>query len=486
MDTYIKFYRSLRGLAPLLLSVLSLSLWSCAGVEPEQMGLCVGVGCDESRPCVEGERRCLDNQPQTCIGEGQWGKPRHCDGQCINGSCQIPCPLDTCVPGTVNCTPEGLQTCERREDGCGSWSAPEACPAGQRCREGSCQDACPQICQPGDLRCGSTHEVQECQQRDGCWVFAGVESCGAGTICSDGACRAPELCEDACQEGTFQCQDSNLAQRCERQASGCLDWSEATLCDLGQSCRPGLGCTQSCAEECSARALRCKDGGVQQCQFDADGCRVWGAINACAPGEVCEDGACFNPCPGACELGAVRCGPTGREICEVSDGCPRFVSDPCPSGKPCLEGGQCGDCQPGSVQEESCGRCGTRSRTCGQDGRWGEYGSCGAQGTCSPGEQRACGNCGRQTCSNQCEWSSCSGQGVCAAGSQGACGTCGYRDCNAQCQWTTSSCKNDGTKWQHCNSCGWQFCCSGGDWCPCAAKFACSGGRSCVGSGVCQ
>ena len=38
----------------------------------------------------------------------------------------------------------------------------------------------------------------------------------------------------------------------------------------------------------------------------------------------------------------------------------------------------------------------------------------------------------------------------------------------------------DGSMWQRCGECGWQFCCPDADWCDCAGNFP----DSCA-SGVC-
>ena len=478
--------RALAGLA-LLLCGCVLGGWvlgGCAGVVEEEAP-CVGVACGENRDCTEGERRCIGDRPQTCIGDGVWGLPRDCAGQCVNGSCQSPCPEGACLPDTVRCAPEGLQTCERREDGCGAFGLPVPCALGARCVDGACRADCASDCTPGERRCGSAAEVATCVVRDGCPVLEGTETCGGGTLCSDGDCLPPGACEDACPQGQVVCRDAAFAQRCERLPSGCLDWGDPLPCDAGQTCRVGEGCVQTCRDECAAGAVRCAEGGAQRCVAGPDGCEVWGAVVACAPGEACEAGACVDRCPGACVEGTARCSAFGREVCEVRGGCPTFVAAPCPNGQPCLGDGQCGDCRPGAFQEEDCGNCGVRTRTCDAQGRWGSFGACGDQGECAAGTQRACGNCGRQTCTAACTWGACEGGGACAPGETGSCNDCGTRTCNGQCQW--DACGNgEGTLWRRCNACGWQFCCPDGDWCNCASRFECPGAQRCVNPGVCQ
>ena len=44
-----------------------------------------------------------------------------------------------------------------------------------------------------------------------------------------------------------------------------------------------------------------------------------------------------------------------------------------------------GRCTAGEVETVSCGRCGTATRTCSDEGRW-QMGACTGEGTCSPGE----------------------------------------------------------------------------------------------------
>jgi len=67
------------------------------------------------------------------------------------------------------------------------------------------------------------------------------------------------------------------------------------------------------------------------------------------------------------------------------------------------------ECNAGDVQVQGCGLCGTQSRGCGGDGRWGGWGACGGQGVCAPGQVQAehCGECGtrQQACTGSCQWS---------------------------------------------------------------------------------
>lgn len=74
------------------------------------------------------------------------------------------------------------------------------------------------------------------------------------------------------------------------------------------------------------------------------------------------------------------------------------------------------ECNPGEVQNEGCGNCGQRSRSCSSSCHWDGWGSCSGQGECAKGEtqQKACCDCGSQNrdCDSSCHWttwSACSG-----------------------------------------------------------------------------
>jgi MYXO-CTERM domain-containing protein len=163
-------------------------------------------------------------------------------------------------------------------------------------------------------------------------------------------------------------------------------------------------------------------------------------------------------------------------------------------------------CTPGQTQIESCGNCGTRTRTCTSSCQWGSFGTCSGQGVCAAGSKQSdsCGNCGTRTrtCTSSCQWGSfgtCSGQGVCAPGAKesGSCGNCGTRTrtCTSSCAWgsfgtcsgqgacapgaeDSESCGDCGTRTRTCSaSCGWGSfgACAGPD--PEDGNEACDTGK---------
>lgn len=115
-------------------------------------------------------------------------------------------------------------------------------------------------------------------------------------------------------------------------------------------------------------------------------------------------------------------------------------------------------------------------------------------GECDPGSSRACGNCGRQTCTSSCTWGTCTGSGVCAAGTSRACGNCGRQTCTSSCTWggcgAEGSCAPGQTRGDGCDPCSQQVCNGSCQWGGCQLRpgAACEfrGGRNNRGCSRCR
>ena len=105
-----------------------------------------------------------------------------------------------------------------------------------------------------------------------------------------------------------------------------------------------------------------------------------------------------------------------------------------------------GDCQPGTIDIQECGRCGSKQRRCSDEGNWGELGPCEGEGACQPGETRTsdCGECGtlEEFCLPVCEWEvgACVDDGECIPGAtdEAAClegPGVRTRECTESCTW---------------------------------------------------
>jgi hypothetical protein len=162
-----------------------------------------------------------------------------------------------------------------------------------------------------------------------------------------------------------------------------------------------------------------------------------------------------------------------------------------------------GVCTPGQTQTGSCGNCGTRKRTCGNDHQWGAWGNCTGQGVCAAGskETKPCGLCGvsARTCNAGCQWGDwggCQGEGPCAPGTpttQG-CGNCGTQagSCTDQCQWGNweaclgqGPCAPGAVETAPCGDCGSQSRGCAGD-CTWGGWSACGGPDPEGGAVVCS
>jgi hypothetical protein len=99
-----------------------------------------------------------------------------------------------------------------------------------------------------------------------------------------------------------------------------------------------------------------------------------------------------------------------------------------------------GACVNGTTDTQSCGNCGTMTRTC-SGGQWQAFGACGGQGECAPGatDTTSCGSSigacmpgtATRTCSATCSWSAgaCGGAGY-VGPTQEVCGDGIDNDCN--------------------------------------------------------
>ena len=173
---------------------------------------------------------------------------------------------------------------------------------------------------------------------------------------------------------------------------------------------------------------------------------------------------------------------------------------PCTAGDKCDGKGTCKGatigCKPLTAQNQTCGNCGTRTRTCSSTCTWGGWSACTGQGICQTKSQqvKVCASCGSQTrtCDSSCQWgswSACSSTGICKPSQIGAqtCGKCGVqtRTCSSACTWSAwTPCLGEGTcspnqgQSQTCGNCGVQnrscnSSCKWGSWGSCISEGAC-------------
>lgn len=437
---------------------------------------CTGVVCPGGRDAADAN---------TCLG-----------GQCVREACSPLTPESCGTPecdGADDCT--ALVSCAegRCADGyClqvpieGDCAADEWCSVERGCVElpGGTTDGGMGPCVPVSEACNGRDDDCDDAIDEAFDLSADVDHCGACDAACGGAhatasCAAG-TCSLACDPGYADC-DGDGANGCEADlagagscgACGTSCGGETPLCVLS-------GASYSCAADCPATAptlcgSSCvdTDTSLAHCGDCGVGCDPAAGTGTCAGGACriasCDGGSgdCDGSTANGCETDLTTtadCGLCGR-ACGVATTC---------TGGSCTA---CGECEPGAMGSESCGWCGTRSRTCGATCGWGGWSSCGGEGVCNPGgmESRSCGDCGTQsrTCSSSCGWGSwgaCGGEGVCSPGGPdtGACGNCGTRSrtCGGTCSWGSYGactgegvCSPGGTTGTGCfNSCQRQTC----------------------------
>lgn len=219
------------------------------------------------------------------------------------------------------------------------------------------------------------------------------------------------------------------------------------------------------------------------------------------PGELCDDGnnADGDDCRHDCRQDFTRCGdglPDPGETCDdgnrvPGDGCDERCQAEycdetvCPSGC-CTEAGECLE----GFENGQCGTGGQACLDCNLEGEVCEAQACQNLGSCTPGDTRACDNCGQRTCDSSGQWGACVSAGECSPGvleSGGACGTCGtfQRTCGLDCAWGAYQCVGEGVcaaglteQGGPCGACGTEQRTCGQD-CQWPAW-------SCVGQGACN
>ncbi|MDX9723984.1 MAG: IgGFc-binding protein [Myxococcota bacterium] len=144
--------------------------------------------------CDAGEARCTDTKVLSVCVAGQWEEQLCLSGTVCNEAesrCQQPiCP----VPGLAfQCESETVErVCESDQL---SYTTRD-CEEGLKCVGGQCVN---QICYPGQRRCKTATEIEECDEFGALWAV--VETCTGTTLCGGEQCL--ELCEVNAKTASF-------------------------------------------------------------------------------------------------------------------------------------------------------------------------------------------------------------------------------------------------------------------------------------------
>ena len=255
--------------------------------------------------CTLGAKSCDGNGVRTCVASGgcaDWSAAVACGGAqiCSGGVCATSC-TNQCTAGATYCSGNGIRTCVTTVSGCTDWSPTvTACPNSTVCSGGVCDAACTDRCAAAAHQCAGG--LQTCEKKaSGCLDWGDPVPCAGGQVCSGGSCAIG--CSDQCAANAKQCMGPDSLQTCERQASGCLDWSIAQVCSSGT-------CTAGVCTPCVNNAKRCGSlGNVETCNSG-----VWTQTASCAFG--CTTGSCNST--QTCTPGAYHCNGNAVEICNAA------------------------------------------------------------------------------------------------------------------------------------------------------------------------
>ncbi|ACC98236.1 Type II secretion system subunit [Elusimicrobium minutum Pei191] len=406
-----------------------------------------GYFFSEDGPCCEAKTSC----PATCPA----GQKRSSVQYTEDGAC---CVAKTSCPTTC---PTGQQrtSVQYSEDGAccvAKTSCPTTCPTGQQrtsvqySEDGACcvsKTSCPATCPTGQKRTSVQYSEDGacCTAKTAC-----PASCPAGEertsvqYSEDGACcTAKTACPATCPTG----QERTSVQYSEDGAC-----CQTKTCGSGQTLVGGV-CKTACPATCPTGQKRTSS------QYSEDG--------ACCVAKT----ACPATCPTGQERTSVQYSEDG-DCCKTSSGCPVGTSiganGKCCTpelmgiderdGGCCVEFSNCGLTGPGGLafpcrcartgtgtiscsgnSTQSCGQCGTQTRTCNTStGVWSSWSSCNeSPNPLSPSDQDMCLSCGGTLTCKGCDcgtyYDFSSGSGIlsyCSFNSRYGC-VCGqtYRSC---------------------------------------------------------
>ena len=381
----------------------------------------------------------MPDPTESCLDQG--GPSCGTNGKCQAGSCQkyvqgTPCAGASCPAAGTTFTPasscDGAGACVTPMStscapfGCGANACKTSCTADADCKSpASCNSGSCGLKPPGAV-CGSGPECGTgiCAQ-GACCLTACASKCmscaltaSAGT-CTPIAANRTDPTGQCTDQGASSCKNTGF---CDGNG-GCQFYAAGTQC-AGPSCPSGTT-TASLPQSCDG-AGNCKPATTQSCApFACNGttCIAVCTANAdCAPGNVCNNGAC-----GLRRLGQLCNAGTDCDSGNCIDGvCCSAAS--CGTCRACNVAGQAGSCQPtppgGSEPHGGC----TPNPPCGFDGTCDGSGACRNQPTTT--------SCGTGSCSGSSYTpvGTCDGAGSCAQ-TPVSCGhyTCGSGVCLTMC-----------------------------------------------------
>ena len=279
--------------AGFLLAITSLVLAAAGGCAQSGSGNASdAAACDQPYTTCAGA--CVDpkTDPSNC---GACGKTCLGAQTCVNGQCQLTCPLheSICSDG------EGGKYCvDTKADNANCGKCGAQCKADEVCANGSCASSCAS----GQTKCTPEAGAPFCAD-----LKADQSNCGGcGTQCAPSQVCASGTCSSSCTADQTLCMPEAGAPYC---ANTNTDNANCGMC--GQPCGLLQACSQgTCVSECTANQTLCgADAGMPYC--------------ASTETDTANCGSCGNVCPMAkpvCAGGNCLAGGCNRTVLILGDG----------------------------------------------------------------------------------------------------------------------------------------------------------------------
>lgn len=231
-----------------------------------------------------------------CASFGQKCQEANGKAEC-GGGCADACDTE----GQTQCNGDVVETCGKAASGCLVWTQTTDCAAQNKSCDATggpakCSDSCANQCPSwGDKQC-SGNVIQTCLQAGNCTQWTTTQDCadigqqcllqGGGTPYCGGGCtnKCPTAGNSACFGQTVNA--------CEKQANKCLDWSPKQTCGAGYTCKQNgtqASCEPDCQNPCSTLgAKQCVWNSIQTCTQKPNSCLEWTETTLCAVGQTCS------------------------------------------------------------------------------------------------------------------------------------------------------------------------------------------------------
>ncbi|MBR4986774.1 MAG: metallophosphoesterase, partial [Proteobacteria bacterium] len=233
------------------------SSYTCVSNDPGQ--------CTDQ--CTENAQKCESNAVWTCQKNGsgctEWIETLACQSgtNCDASSytCKAGCNEICETNNKKRCSGDRLEQCETDENGCASWSLLEECEGACDAQKLACPaEQCVSECTIGEKACSGTSGYKTCvdSNSDGCGEWSAVQACGSGKECKSNPVECVAACTSECKSGAEQvlatsyrvCEDSN--------GHGCYKWKDKVTCKKGQYLDSGSKtCKAVCGSKCETFSI---------------------------------------------------------------------------------------------------------------------------------------------------------------------------------------------------------------------------------------